>query len=156
REVATGKLVQVLTRPERTGTVSISYSPDGRQIAGQQYAGPEVRAVGGRSLTSAVTLWNAATGEEIWDVNLPFAPDALPPAFTPDGQLLITRDAEAVRVLDAKTGETVRLLMRVTRSPVPAAAAPAAAAPAHAVPRTEGPQPEDASADDPRAAAADA
>lgn len=125
REVTTGKLVQVLTGQERTGAVSISYSPDGRQIAGQHYAGPAIRTRDGTSATSSVTLWDVATGDEIWNVNLPFAPDATAPAFTPDGRLLITRDAEAVRVLDAKTGATVRLLMQVTQSAARAASSPA-------------------------------
>lgn len=112
----TGKVERTLTRDVQAGSVHVRFSPDGKSLVGQHY---------GRSFSfpkesrfmSEVTLWDVKTGEEKWTEALPFAPDATPPIFLPDGRTLVSRDEQAVRVLDAATGETLRLLMEVTRKP---------------------------------------
>jgi WD40 repeat protein/beta-lactamase regulating signal transducer with metallopeptidase domain len=115
-EIESGNIVRTLARPGGGGYVAIGFSPSG-SIAGQGF-GPVVKTPTGTSVISEITNWNPGSEQLIWNVRFPFCGDATPPAFTPDGIKMITCDDEAVRVLDAQSGETLHLLMKAERSPV--------------------------------------
>jgi WD40 repeat protein len=115
-ELESGNIARTLARPGGGGYVAIAFSPSG-SIAGQGF-GPAIKTPTGTSLISEITNWNPDGEHLIWNVRCAFCGQATPPAFTPDGIKLITCDTEAVRVLDAQSGETLHLLMKAERSPV--------------------------------------
>lgn len=116
-DVAAGNLTNTLARPAEGGYLAVAFSPDGTTIAAQGF-GPVVSEGNTTRVISETTLWSAETERRIWTRRLPFCGEASSPAFTPDGKKLIVCDVEAVRVLDASSGETLRELMKVTETPL--------------------------------------
>lgn len=112
-DVKSGERVQTLLRPEKRGFVSVSFSPDGRRLAGQSRWGNATDPTPERSVVSDITLWELRTGRELWSAELPLCVEVLAPRFTPDGRHLLTCDHHAVRLLNAIRGSTEMVLMKV-------------------------------------------
>jgi len=104
--IETGIIQHTLARAEDGGGLAVSFSPVGQTVAGH--------APGWASLGSGIQHWDSRSGRLLWASPFPPSSWAVSPVFFPDGRSLVACDGEAVRVLNAESGVTKRILMRVT------------------------------------------
>ncbi len=125
-DVGTGK--PYLTLRGQGGSISrLVFSADGRRVASDvpteaSRPGGPLGPPGGRDMTSAIGVWDVATGEPVCTLS-GHKGDLLTLAFRPDGRGLVSFGSDHVlRVWDLDAGKELRAIKGLTRGPQPGAA----------------------------------
>jgi hypothetical protein len=114
-DLDTAAIKSRLSRDIAAGAVHARFSPDGELVAGQQSG----RTIQGRTesfVVSDVTLWEVASGDELWTASDGFAPDPQPPIFSLDSMSIYTRDQVGVRKLNVADGEIFKVLLETRKN----------------------------------------
>lgn len=108
-DAQTGEALQVLSEKNNGPYYCLALSPDGTMLA----SASNCHFLSKGSMTGAITLWSAATGEvrqRLQRYCKPYQPPWLKSlAFSPDGQLLASRE-ECVRLWQVETGQELALI----------------------------------------------
>src|SRR5436305_9766944 len=92
RHAAVGARATTGEATTREVVFGVAFSPDGKRVA------------------SAQKVWDAQTGQEIFELSKNWNGRDISVAFSPDGKYLASGDSDGAKLWDAQTGRELRTL----------------------------------------------